>query len=99
MDLDGQDRVSYCRVDMGAFEVADAPTGAPAGVVNSGSNWYCTIQEALDDAADGTTITVYEGRYLENVKIPNKGISIGFLSLARLIASGGGLFPRAWTGK
>ncbi|MBN1435756.1 MAG: right-handed parallel beta-helix repeat-containing protein [Sedimentisphaerales bacterium] len=75
-DVRGQERTTHCRADIGAYEVEDvSPFGLP-GVASTLLDSYCTIQEALDNAPDGTTVSVGLGRYVENVVISGTGIRL-----------------------
>ncbi|GEM_PF-2539479 len=78
LDLDGNSRVAYCRVDIGACELADLSPEGLLNVVNNNtqSKWYCAIQEALDAAKDADKIVISPGRYYENISIGNKKITL-----------------------
>jgi len=51
------------------------------GVSLNGSQPYTIIQEAITASADGDTILVYPGRYMENVDYIGKNITIASLEL------------------
>jgi hypothetical protein len=50
-------------------------TACGAGKVHNGMLAYCTIQDAIDEAAPGATITVDAGVYVENIVV-NKALTI-----------------------
>ena len=83
LDIDGNDRVMNCRIDIGPFEQASTITlvQQTKNVVHYNSNIYCTIQEAIDAAEDNSSISLGRGTYKENIIINKKGIRLyGYLT-------------------
>jgi hypothetical protein len=50
-------------------------------VALDGSQEYTVIQEAIDASADGDTVLVYPGRYIENLRFNGKNITLASLEL------------------
>jgi len=61
----------------GSAEVLDVGHfGSPAADETGGEQFLSSIQAAIDAARDGDTITVQEGRYVENVNFRGKAITL-----------------------
>lgn len=65
------------------------PMGVTLYVGGSGPNNYTKIQDAVDNAVDGDTVFVYNGKYYENVVI-NKTINLTGEDRNKTIIDGGG---------
>jgi len=83
-DIDGQARLAYCRIDIGADEAADVEFKYLRNLVRlthttstgTTTKWYTTIQAALNNAADNDQVMVTQGKYVENVTINRKGLTL-----------------------
>jgi subtilisin family serine protease len=82
IDIDGESRVLYSRVDIGADEVnntiwyVDANGGSDS---DDGSSWqdaFATIQKGIDSAIDGDIVEVNEGTYYESIDFDGKAITV-----------------------
>ena len=76
-DLDGVARPIRMGHDMGAYESSFGGTGAATIHVNKdGGGDYFTVQEGIDAAMYGDTVSVSEGTYNENVDLKSKIITV-----------------------
>jgi len=76
LDFSGRMRRQFCCIDIGAYEV---PNAAPAGlphVVSTLLDWYCTVQEAVDNSYEKGTVVLGRGVYRENVVITQKELRL-----------------------
>ena len=71
LDLRGQSRRQYCRVDMGAYEADDLyPLGLPGLIHNvNQSTSYCSLTAALEEIEQTQVLIAGPGRYYENIVI------------------------------
>ncbi|MBN1766560.1 MAG: right-handed parallel beta-helix repeat-containing protein [Sedimentisphaerales bacterium] len=76
VDMEGNSRLSYCRVDIGACEIDYLAGAYVPGVVNNilQQKWYCSVQEGLDEIANNEVLLIGEGLYQENLVINNNNI-------------------------
>ena len=62
---------------LSVFSLAAFPLAAPADrIVDIAGSGYTSIQAAIDDAVPGETITVYPGRYVENINFLGKDLTL-----------------------
>lgn len=76
IDIAGCVRKNFCRADIGAYESGGTMGMSLPGVVKRGSDWYCSIAEAVNQAVADDTITVYPGHYRECVVIKLDGLTL-----------------------